>query len=91
MAGKSKGSRRIWRDKDDAPELTAKWVAEADLYRGKKLVRRGRPPGTSTKTQTTVRISNDVLLYFRATGAGWQTRIDDALRSYVSSQRRSGS
>ena len=27
MAGKSKGSRRIWRDKDDAPELTAKWVA----------------------------------------------------------------
>ena len=90
MAGKSKGSRRISRDKDDAPELTAKWVQEADLYRGKKLVRRGRPPGTSTKTQTTVRISNDVLRYFRATGPGWQTRIDDALKRYVTSQRRSG-
>ena len=74
MAGKSKDSRRIWRDKDDAPELTAKWVADADLYRGKKLVRRGRPPGTSTKTQTTVRISNDVLRYFRATGPGWRPR-----------------
>ena len=91
MAGKSKGSRLIWRDKDDPPELTTKWVAEADLYRGKKLVRRGRPPGTSTKTQTTVRISNDVLRYFRATGPGWQTRIDDALKAYMSSQRRSGS
>lgn len=90
MAGKSKDSRRIWRDKDDAPELIAKWVAEADLYRGKKLVRRGRPPGTSTKTQTTVRISNDVLRYFHATGPGWQTRIDNALKQYVTSQRRSG-
>ncbi len=88
MAGKSKGSRRIWRDKEDAPELIAKWVEGADLYRGKKLVRRGRPPGSSTKTQTTVRISNDVLRYFRATGRGWQTRIDDALKEYVSSQRR---
>jgi uncharacterized protein (DUF4415 family) len=91
MAGKSKGSRRVWRDKQDAPELTAKWVEGADLYRGKKLVRRGRPPGSSTKTQTTVRISNDVLRHFRATGRGWQTRIDDALKEYVSSRRRSGS
>ena len=91
MAGKSKGSRRILRDKDDAPELTAKWVEGADLYRGKKVMRRGRPPGSSTKTQTTVRISNDVLRHFRATGRGWQTRIDDALKKYVSSQRRSGS
>ena len=50
MTIKSKGSRRIRRDKDEAPELNTRWVAEANLYRGRKLVRRGRPPGTSNKT-----------------------------------------
>jgi uncharacterized protein (DUF4415 family) len=81
MTVKSKGSRRTWRDPDDAPEITDKWTAEADLYRGKKLVRRGRPAGSGQKTQTTLRISKDVLEFFRATGPGWQTRMDNALRS----------
>jgi len=88
MSGKSKGSRRTWRDRDDAPEITERWVAEANLYRGKRLVRRGRPAGTSKKTQTTMRISNEVLRYFRATGRGWQTRMDEALKQYVAAQRR---
>jgi len=88
MSGKSKGSRRTWRDRDDAPEITQRWVAEANLYRGKRLVRRGRPAGTSKKTQTTMRISNEVLRYFRATGRGWQTRMDEALKQYVAAQRR---
>jgi uncharacterized protein (DUF4415 family) len=88
MSVKSKGSRRTWRDPDDAPEITDKWIAEADLYRGKKLVRRGRPAGSGQKTQTTLRISKDVLEFFRATGPGWQTRMDNALKRYVASQRR---
>lgn len=88
MSVKSKGSRRTWRDPDDAPEITDKWVAEADLYRGKKLVRRGRPAGSGQKTQTTLRISKDVLEFFRAAGPGWQTRMDNALKRYVASQRR---
>jgi uncharacterized protein (DUF4415 family) len=88
MSVKSKGSRRTWRDPDDAPEVTDEWIAEADLYRGKKLVRRGRPAGSGQKTQTTLRISKDVLEYFRATGPGWQTRMDNALKRYVTSQRR---
>lgn len=88
MSGKSKGSRRTWRDPEDAPEITENWVAEADLYRGKRIVRRGRPAGTSKKTQTTVRISNDVLEFFRETGPGWQTRMDEALQQYVAARRR---
>lgn len=88
MGGKSKGSRRTWRDLDDAPEITDQWVADADVYSGKKLVRRGRPAGTAKKTQTTVRISNEVLKFFRASGPGWQTRMDEALRKYVAARRR---
>ena len=76
------------RDPDYAPEITDAWVAGADLYRGKKLVRRGRPAGTAKKTQTTVRISNDVLTYFRAFGRGWQTRMDEALKKYVAARHR---
>jgi uncharacterized protein (DUF4415 family) len=76
------------RKADDAPEITDEWLAEADKYRGETLVRRGRPPGTAKKTQTTVRISNDVLAFFRASGRGWQTRIDAALKKYVAAQRR---
>ena len=80
--------RRSWRDPDDAPEITRKWISEADLYRGKKLVRRGRPAGTARKTQTTLRISKEVLAFFRASGRGWQTRMDEALKKYVAAQLR---
>jgi len=34
-----------------------------------------------------VRFSPEVLAYFRATGAGWQTRMDEALREYVSQDK----
>ncbi|MDA8349889.1 MAG: BrnA antitoxin family protein [Pseudomonadota bacterium] len=88
MTVKSKRSHRTSRNPDDAPEITDKWVAEADLYHGKKLVRRGRPIGSGQKTQTTLRISKDVLEFFRATGPGWQTRMDNALKRYVALQRR---
>ena len=88
MSVKSKGSRRTWRDRDDAPAITDKWIAEADLYHGKKLIRRGRPIGSGQKAQTTLRISKDVLEFFRATGPGWQTRMDNALKRYVAAQRR---
>ena len=88
MTVKSKSSRRPWRDPDDAPEITDKWIAEATLYHGKKLVRRGRPAGSGQKTQTTLRISKGVLEFFRATGPGWQTRMDNALKRYVALQRR---
>jgi len=39
-----------------------------------------------TKEPVTVRYSRDVLEYFRSTGPGWQTRIDSALKEWVSQQ-----
>lgn len=72
----------------EVPELDAAWFERADEYRGTKLVRRGRPPGTSRKTQMTIRVSNEVLDFFRASGPGWQTRMDDALREYVAERQR---
>jgi len=40
--------------------------------------RGGRPP--SGKKQITLRLGADVIEAFRATGKGWQGRIDDILR-----------
>lgn len=52
--------------------------------RAKLAERRTRGPGIKPPKQSvTVRFSPEVIDYFRATGHGWQTRIDDALREYV--------
>ncbi len=42
--------------------------------------RRGRPKADNPKQAIKLRLSPDVLTWFRATGRGWQTRIDAALR-----------
>ncbi|MDP1557901.1 MAG: BrnA antitoxin family protein [Nitrosomonas sp.] len=44
---------------------------------------RGRPPGSGTKEQVTLRLDVEILEQFKATGNGWQTRINDALREWV--------
>lgn len=48
------------------------------------LTRRGRPPvGDAPKQQVTLRLPRHVLDHFKAGGAGWQTRIGDALEAHV--------
>jgi len=37
-----------------------------------------------TKSKVTIMIDNDVLNFFKADGKGYQTRINDALRTYLS-------
>ena len=71
---------------DEIPELTDEWFAQADLHVGGKLIRRGRPPLRSPKKQVTVRLDADVLDGLRATGAGWQTRVNTALREWLARQ-----
>jgi len=42
---------------------------------------RGRPKAIATKEPIKLRIDADVLMALRATGDGWQTRINDTLRA----------
>ena len=44
---------------------------------------RGRPKAEVTKERITIRLSPDVVGAFRATGDGWQTRVDAALREWL--------
>ena len=50
-----------------------------------KLKATGRGPQKSpTKIKVSIRLSPDVLDALRASGNGWQSRVDDALRTLIS-------
>ena len=88
MNVKSKPSAPPSVDPDDAPEITEEWLTGADLYHGDKLLRRGRPKAAVTKEAVKLRLDADVLAALRATGDGWQTRINDTLRASLHLARR---
>ena len=52
--------------------------------------KRGRPVGSvklDAKVSTTIRFDRDVLASLKATGAGWQTRVNDLLRAEIQAGR----
>ncbi|MBS0509374.1 MAG: BrnA antitoxin family protein [Proteobacteria bacterium] len=81
MNGNKHATPIVWIDPDDAPELDDAFFARADEYVGEKLVRRGRPKAAVTKEAVKLRLDADLLAALRATGDGWQTRINDMLRA----------
>lgn len=48
---------------------------------------RGRPKSDNRKLLISVRYSPEVVAYFKSTGEGWQSRMDEALREYVKRHR----
>ncbi|MCW5696370.1 MAG: BrnA antitoxin family protein [Bauldia sp.] len=84
MQTKKRAGSSAWVDPDDAPVLTDEEIAQADVYDGNRLVRRGRPPvGDRPKEAIKLRLAADVVDYFRSTGPGWQTRINAELERVV--------
>ena len=58
-------------------------MSDVEWAKAKPFVRIGRPKAEVTKERITIRLSRDVVTQFRATGEGWQTRIDSALRQFI--------
>lgn len=58
-----------------ASDLTPQLVERAARRRGKQKA--------FTKERITIRIDADIAAHFRATGPGWQTRLNDALRNAI--------
>ena len=62
---------------EDIPDMTTPyWVEKFAQAR----LERGRPKAEITKKSVTLRLDPDVLEIFRATGKGWQGRMNAALR-----------
>lgn len=83
--GKRKSvSGGTWVDPDDAPELTEEWFERAEIREGDRLIRPARPLGrpkkAAPKEAVNIRLDPEVLAFYRATGPGWQSRINEALR-----------
>ncbi len=49
---------------------------------------RGRPRSANPKLLVSVRYSPEVIAYFKSTGDGWQSRMDDVLKDYVIQHRK---
>jgi uncharacterized protein (DUF4415 family) len=68
-------ARGIALDPDAAPDLSKPLPG---------IVRRpGRPPRADRKVSITLRLDRDVVERFKATGPGWQTRINAALKKTI--------
>jgi uncharacterized protein (DUF4415 family) len=51
---------------------------------------RGRPVGSKaarTKVAVSVRMDEEVLTYFKAQGRGWQTRMNEALKTLIAEHK----
>jgi uncharacterized protein (DUF4415 family) len=71
---KPKSFRAKSKDADNPP-----WTED---MLGAPVLKRGRGPQRKpTKVSTTIRIDADVLAFFRASGRGYQTQINDTLRA----------
>ena len=72
---------------DEAPEWTDEQLARAELRVGDKVIRRGRPPLDNPKQAVKLRLDADVVARWRASGPGWQTRMNTALRKAAPRRR----
>jgi uncharacterized protein (DUF4415 family) len=65
------------------PRLFSKETA-AEMLKPK----RGRPVSTSPKAHVNIRLDAEVVEQFRATGRGWQTRLNAALKEWLKTHPR---
>ena len=84
---------------DENPEWTAANFANArpasealpQIFRSETaramLRPRGRPRAEHPKERINIRLSHEVVEYFKSAGDGWQTRIDSALRQFIAEHR----
>ncbi|MFN3505987.1 MAG: BrnA antitoxin family protein [Allorhizobium sp.] len=83
-------TRADWDEVGDNPELTEAEIAELRPFReafpdlaeaiDRKL---GRPKAENPKKAISIRLDQEVIDRFKATGDGWQSRMNEALRKAV--------
>lgn len=82
--------RAVSRPDRENPEWTREDFAGAMTFdqlpvrlREKLSNRKRGPQKSPRKVPVSIRLSPDVVASFRASGAGWQSRVDDILRAHI--------
>ena len=96
MNVKSQDSPNPWVDPDDAPELTDDFFEQGEWkigeqpvspHAGAAALRTALSAGgvqlQSTPQALTMRFDPEVIAAFKATGPGWQARMNDALKDWL--------
>jgi uncharacterized protein (DUF4415 family) len=84
-----KSTTPIVPDRDDPPRFTREMAERGRHMIGNRVIREARPRGRplrkegERKEKVTLRLSPEVLTFFRAQGVGWQTRIDRLLLDHA--------
>ncbi len=81
---------------DETPYDPNDAEAVADFWEGATITHQGRVIGKATrgkqraavKVPVSIRLSPDVLEYFKRGGDGWQTRLEDALQAYIADHQQ---
>lgn len=68
---------------DDIPELEDDFFKRAELKNGNQVIRAGRPKLENPKEKVTIRFDAEIVDYFKSTGKGWQTRLNDAVKEWM--------
>lgn len=71
-----------WTDEDWARARPASEAVPHIVERHRRSRGKQRAP---TKEKVTVRLDAGIVAHFRATGRGWQTRLNEALRRFIDS------
>lgn len=96
MIEKSEKIDADWVDPDDAPELTAEWFEKATMMIGEREVSleefraaadkqfpADARPTAIPQLPVTIKLDADILQAFKATGEGWERRMNDVLREWT--------
>ncbi|TAF13351.1 MAG: hypothetical protein EAZ74_05955 [Alphaproteobacteria bacterium] len=65
---------------ENAPKIKASDLLPPAFFKVLEEKRVGRPAKPDKRKQVSIRLDPDLLEAFKATGAGWQTRINEILR-----------
>ena len=73
----------VWTDEDFARALPAREFFSPEVYAQLCAMRQRGPKDKPLKVPTTIRFDADVLAALKASGKGWQTRVNEAMREWV--------
>ena len=96
MSAKLQNSPAVWVDPEDAPELSDEFFEGGTWRVGDRVLsrsvaqaevgaRRDRIAKGASKMSASVQIDADVLAAFKATGDGWQARVNEVLKEWLRS------